>query len=55
VAVTTERPSTVSADKYNQLSTLYFTAAHSVLTGEDDAQTALELLELDLQSLLGGE
>jgi trehalose/maltose transport system substrate-binding protein len=55
VAVTTARPSTVSADKYNQLSTLYFTAVHSVLTGESDAQTAVELLELDLESLLGGE
>ena len=55
VAVTTARPSTVSADKYNQLSTLYFSAVHSVLTGENDAQTALELLELDLESLLGGD
>ena len=52
VAVTTARPSTVAADKYNQLSTLYFTAVHSILTGEADAQTALELLELDLEDLM---
>jgi trehalose/maltose transport system substrate-binding protein len=53
VQVATARPSTPTADKYNEVSTLYFTAAHSVLTGEEDADTALELLELDLQELLG--
>ena len=34
VEVTTARPSTISADKYNQLSTLYFSAVHSILSGE---------------------
>lgn len=53
VAITTPRPSTVTAGKYNEVSTLYFTAVHSILTGEEDAATALELLELDLQKLLG--
>jgi len=48
----TPRPSTVTAEKYNQVSTLYFTAVHSVLTGEQDAATAMELLELDLEELL---
>jgi trehalose/maltose transport system substrate-binding protein len=52
VQVTTARPSTISAEKYNQLSTFYFNAAHSVLTGESDAMTAVELLELDLEDLL---
>lgn len=52
VAVTTARPSTVTADAYNAVSTLYFTAVHSILTGAEDADLALELLELDLQSLL---
>ncbi len=52
VEVTTARPSTATADKYNEVSTLYFTAVHSILTGEEDAATALELLELDLQDLL---
>lgn len=53
VAVTTARPSTVTAEKYNQVSTLYFTAVHNILTGTEDADVALELLELDLETLLG--
>lgn len=53
VEVTTPRPSTVTAELYNQVSTLYFTAVHSILTGEEDAEAALEVLELDLSALLG--
>jgi trehalose/maltose transport system substrate-binding protein len=49
------RPSTVTAEQYNDVSVLYFTAVHSVLTGENDTQTAVEDLELDLQDLLGDE
>jgi len=49
------RPSTVTAAQYNDVSVLYFTAVHSVLTGENDAQTAVEDLELDLLDLLGDE
>lgn len=52
VAGTTARPSTVTAEKYNAASTLYFEAVHSILTGKEDAATALELLELDLMELL---
>lgn len=52
VEVTTPRPSTATAEKYNQVSTLYFTAVHSILTGQEDADVALELLELDLETLL---
>lgn len=52
VAVTTARPSTITAEKYNEVSTLYFNAVHSIITGESDATTALELLELDMQDLL---
>ncbi|MEZ4555506.1 MAG: ABC transporter substrate-binding protein [Caldilineaceae bacterium] len=52
VEVTTARPSTATGAKYNEVSTLYFTAVHSILTGEQDAATALELLELDLMDLL---
>ncbi|MDZ7802263.1 MAG: ABC transporter substrate-binding protein [Trueperaceae bacterium] len=48
----TPRPSTVTGEQYNQVSTLYSGAVHSVLTGEQNAATALELLELDLQDLL---
>ncbi len=47
------RPSTATAPKYNETSVLFFTAVHNVLTGELDAQTALEELEMDLQDLLG--
>ena len=53
VAVTTARPSTATGAKYNEVSTLYFTAVHSILTGKEDAESAVELLELDLQTLLG--
>ncbi|HSO27042.1 MAG TPA: ABC transporter substrate-binding protein [Anaerolineales bacterium] len=49
------RPSTVTAPQYNETSTLFFNAVHSVLTGSNDAMTAFEELELDLQDLLGFE
>ncbi|MCC7207160.1 MAG: extracellular solute-binding protein, partial [Anaerolineae bacterium] len=49
------RPSTVTAEKYNDVSVAYFTAVHSVLTGESDAATALEDLEVQLQDILGDE
>ncbi len=55
VEVTTARPSTVTAEQYNEVSTLYFTAVHSILTGREDADTAMELLELDLMELLADE
>ncbi|MCA9893787.1 MAG: ABC transporter substrate-binding protein [Anaerolineae bacterium] len=53
VQITTARPSNFSKDQYNAVSTLYFDAVHSILTGEEDADVAMELLELDLQELLG--
>lgn len=46
------RPSTITAEKYNEVSTLYFAAVHDILTGEADAEEALLLLELDLEELL---
>lgn len=49
------RPSTATAPQYNETSTLFFTAVHSVLTGEETAEDALAVLELDLQDLLGFE
>ena len=50
----TARPSNFSKENYNAVSTLYFNAIHSILTGEEDADVALELLKLDLADLLGG-
>ncbi len=47
------RPSTATAPNYNEVSTLYFSAVHSILTGDEDAAVAVELLELDLMDLLG--
>jgi len=49
------RPSTVSAPRYNEVSTLFFNAVHSVLTKKSTAADALEELELDLQDLTGLE
>ncbi len=51
VEITTARPSNFARDQYNAVSTLYFEAVHSILTGEEDADVALELLELDLIAL----
>jgi trehalose/maltose transport system substrate-binding protein len=45
------RPSTATAPQYNQVSELFFQATHSVLTGEDNARSAIEYLELDLIDL----
>ena len=50
---TVTRPSTVTGARYNEVSTAFFSAAHSVLIGEQDGATAMELLELDLQEILG--
>jgi trehalose/maltose transport system substrate-binding protein len=47
------RPSTVTAAKYNDVSTAYFTAVHDILTGKSDAQSSVEDLEVKLQDILG--
>jgi trehalose/maltose transport system substrate-binding protein len=49
------RPSTATAPRYNEVSTLFFKAVHSVLSGTADAQNALEELALDLEDLTGFE
>lgn len=46
------RPSTATAPKYNEVSTLFFNVVYDVLTGKKDAQTAVEELELDLEELV---
>lgn len=47
------RPSTIAAPQYGETSRLFFNAVHNVLTDAEDAETALALLELDLEALLG--
>lgn len=49
----TPRPSTISAPRYAEVSRLFFQAVHSVLTGRESADIALEELALDLQDLTG--
>jgi trehalose/maltose transport system substrate-binding protein len=46
------RPSVATGARYNDASLLFSTAVHSVLTGETDAETAMEELEVDLEDLL---
>jgi trehalose/maltose transport system substrate-binding protein len=46
------RPSVVTGDRYNQASTIFFSGVHAVLTGQTDALTAVEDMELDLQDLV---
>ncbi len=46
------RPSTVAGNRYNDVSSLYSAAVHSVLSGENDATTAMEDLEFDLEDLI---
>ncbi|MBI1293487.1 extracellular solute-binding protein [bacterium] len=46
------RPSTVTGDQYNEVSTIYFTEVHRVLTGEQTAEEAVQQIESQLQDLL---
>ena len=46
------RPSAPTREDYNEVSTLFFTAVHSVLSGEESAADALADLELDLEDVL---
>jgi trehalose/maltose transport system substrate-binding protein len=47
------RPSTITAPNYNEVSRAFFTAVHSVLMGNEDAETALGELEITLEDLTG--
>ena len=49
------RPSTATAPNYAETSRIFFTNVHEVLTGDTDAQTAVENIELDLEDLTGFE
>ena len=52
---TVTRPSTVSGALYNDVSVAFFTAVNKVLKGEADAANTLELLEIELNSIIGNE
>src|SRR5579859_4499232 len=47
------RPSTVTGAKYTEVSTAYYSAVHDVLSGKTDARSALDDLEVKLQTILG--
>jgi len=47
------RPSAPTLGSYNQVSSLFWSAAHDVLSGNASAAEALEILEADLQDLKG--
>jgi len=46
------RPSTATAPNYAETSRIFFNGVHDVLTGQKDALTAFEEMELDMQDLL---
>jgi trehalose/maltose transport system substrate-binding protein len=46
------RPSGITASRYNDASEIFFSYVHDVLTGQSDAQTAVEDMEADLQDLV---
>ncbi|MCH8334059.1 ABC transporter substrate-binding protein [Candidatus Sumerlaeota bacterium] len=48
----TARPSTVTGENYNEVSTKFFQAVHQVLTGRKSAEEALAELETTLHSIL---
>jgi trehalose/maltose transport system substrate-binding protein len=46
------RPSTVSADLYNDVSVAYFTNVNQILTGQKDAKTAVAAIETELKRIM---
>jgi len=46
------RPSTVSADLYNDVSTAYFTAVNEIITGQADAAERVAALETELKDIM---
>jgi len=49
------RPSTITGADYSAVSNIVYSEVHAVLTGEQDALSALEYMELELQDLTGFE
>lgn len=54
-SVTVARPSTVSGARYDEVSRAYFSAVHSILTGEADATKAISELASKLETITGGK
>jgi len=52
-AVMVSRPSGVSAQSYEKVSNAYFTAVHSVLTGEKPAAESAAELQTELTKITG--
>jgi trehalose/maltose transport system substrate-binding protein len=46
------RPSTVTGDKYNEVSTIYFTEVNKVLTGAQTGAEAVAEIEAQLKDVL---
>jgi trehalose/maltose transport system substrate-binding protein len=49
------RPSTVASPNYAEVSRVFSSAVHSVLTGQETAANALAIAELDIQDITGFE
>jgi trehalose/maltose transport system substrate-binding protein len=49
------RPSTVTGRHYDEVSRAYFSAVHSILAGEADAETAISGLQAKLEKITGGK
>lgn len=52
-SVAVARPSTISGAHYDEVSRAYFSAVHSILTGEQDAAKAMSNLQTDLERITG--
>lgn len=52
-AAAVPRPSTATGEEYSAVSRAIYTSVHDVLTGRRDVDTALALLEMELESITG--
>jgi trehalose/maltose transport system substrate-binding protein len=53
--VAVARPSTVTGQRYDEVSRAYFSAVHSILAGEAEAETAISDLQSKLEKITGGK
>jgi trehalose/maltose transport system substrate-binding protein len=54
-SVAVARPSTVSGQRYDEVSRAYFSSVHSILAGEQDADKALAELQAKLEKIIAGK